>query len=202
MVTIAAAMLLVFNILGADRSAVRQIINHEATIGDTVSNYFGSDKQGGITQNMAEFDVFTSVLSYVPEETGYTYGTQYFRLFVWPIPRFIWHDKPVFTSNINLLDYANFTVLTYSSYADSYMTLGLPVMIIILFAISVCINRLYRRASIHPTSLNILWYFIMLAYATILFRDGPVSAGYFYLVLGLGAYILVRVGGLRAEQAQ
>ena len=199
MVVIAAAVLLTFNILGADRAAMRRVINNETTVSEVVTDYLGSDNQGGITQNMSEFDVLTALLSYVPDETGYTFGTQYLRIFIWPIPRFLWHDKPVFTSSINLLDYANFRVLTYTSYGDSYMTLGIGGMIIILFGISVLLNTTYRKVSLNPTPLRVLMYFIILSYGTILFRDGPVPAAYFYLVLGLGAFILVRLGGLRND---
>ena len=200
MAIVGAAVLLLFNILGADRSAGRRIVNQEASISDIVSNYFTSEHSRGVTQNMEEFDVFASVLSYVPSETGFTYGTQYLRLLIWPIPRFLWQDKPVFTSNINLLDYANFSILTYTSYADSYMTFGLPGMIVILFTISVVLNRLYRRASQSLTPMIKMWYFVVLAYAAMLFRDGPVAAAYYYLVLGLGAFVLVRAGAIKAEQ--
>ncbi len=198
MIIYALVLLFIFNIVGSDRLGLRKVAAGEQTFSQFIDNYFHQDTQtAAVTANMQEFDVFSSILAVVPEKSGYSYGTQYLRLLVWPIPRQLWPNKPVYTSIIDLNDYGDFRNLSLTMFADSYTTLGLPGMVIILFLISLSINRLYARVVERPTPLWLMVYFCVVIYLPILFRDGPVQAAYYYLALGLGAFILCRAGNLQ-----
>src|ERR1700730_1766882 len=159
---LAAGMLLLalFNFVGSDRLALRKIRVGEMTFSESFNNYWQGSGAVPITGDMKEFDTLAAVLSVVPEMTGYTYGTQYLRLLVWPIPRQLWADKPVNTSIVNLLRYGNFLSMTITLYADSYMTLGIAGMIVVLFAISMFMNSLYNNTIKRESPSAILTYFM------------------------------------------
>jgi hypothetical protein len=190
-------LLLIFDNLGSDRFALRKIMAGETSITDVFASYEETRGEAALSSDLQEYDAFSSVISIVPELTGYSFGTQYLRFFIWPIPRFLWPDKPVFTSIVNLGDYGNYFALTTTLYADSYMTLGAVGMIVILFFISAYINWLYKLASERPTPFLILIYIINTIFSLILFRDGPVSFMYFVFSLGTGALLLCKFGNLR-----
>ena len=198
-VAAAIVVLALFNVLGSDRMAIRRIVNGEVTISDIVDNYFNNDTRGGapIAGDMQEFDVLTAVLKVVPARSGYTYGTQYIRLLVWPIPRQLWADKPVFTSIVNLMNYANFEYLTTTLYADTYITIGIFGLIPMLVLISMLLNYLYAKVISSRQSLWIMIYICTVMYSPIIFRDGPVSAAYFILVASLGATTILYCGRVR-----
>ena len=190
-------VLALFNFLGSDRFMVRKIAAGELTFGETFDNYLESRGGEPITGNMQEFDVLAAVLTVVPERTGYSYGTQYLRLLIWPIPRQWWVDKPVFTTVFDLVDYGHFVYLTITLYADSYMTIGLAGMIIILFLISMCMNSVYNIALGRGSPGSMLAYCMLLLSSPTLFRDGPVSAAYYLISTTTGALILCYAGKLR-----
>jgi len=190
-------LLTLFNFVGVDRLAFRKIIVGDMTVSDFVEAYQEERAGMALTGDMQEYDVLSAILTVFPEKTGYTYGSQYLRLFIWPIPRFIWQDKPIYTSIVNLLDYGDFYWMTYTLYGDSYMTIGIFGMVAILFGISLYLNRLYIGVCNSPTPLRILVYLIHMMYATVIFRDGPVSAAYYIAILSGGAFVLCRSGSLK-----
>ena len=121
-------------------------------------------------------------------------------MLVWPIPRQLWLDKPVYTSIIDLNQYGDFRNLSTTMFADSYMTLGLPAVIIICFLISLWLNFFLIRGVERSTPLRMMVYFSIIIYLPVLFRDGPVVAAYFYIPLTLGAFVLCRGGNLKLSR--
>lgn len=190
-------LLAFFNVVGSDRLALKKVIAGDQTVSELVGNYFTADSKPAVTANMQEFDVLAAILDVVPARSGYSYGTQYLRILVWPIPRQLWPEKPVYTSSIDLNNYGDFRNLSTTMFADNYMTFGVPAEIIICFLISLWLNRLYQRAVDRPTPLRLMFYFCVIIYLPVLFRDGPVQAAYYYISLGLGALILCRGGNLQ-----
>jgi oligosaccharide repeat unit polymerase len=195
-------VLVLFNIIGSDRMAVRRLFAGEASFSEVLENYWDNRGDAAVTADMQEFDVLVAVLSVVPERAGYTYGTQYLRLLIWPIPRQLWPDKPVYTSIVNLVDYGNFEFLTITLFADSYISLGVPGMIIVLFLISIALNNLYLTAVRGQRPVFLLTYFCVLMYSPIIFRDGPVSAAYFILVATTGGFAMLYFGDVRNAGAR
>jgi hypothetical protein len=190
-------LLAIFDNIGSDRLAFRKVIAGEMSISDVFDTYYEGRKDTALSSDVQEFDSFSSIIRIVPDLTGYTFGTQYLRLFIWPIPRFLWSDKPVLTSIVNLSDYGNYFGLTSTLYGDSYMTLGGVGMIAILFGISLYLNRLYKACTERPTPLRTIIYILHVAFSLILFRDGPVSFLYFLFSLGFGAILLCKIGSLK-----
>jgi hypothetical protein len=70
------------------------------------------------------------------------------------------------------------------------MTIGVLGMIVIVFVISLYLNRLYKAVSANPTPLRMLVYLVHAMYAMIIFRDGPVTGVYFILSMSLGAWFI------------
>jgi hypothetical protein len=191
-------LLALFNFIGSDRLAFRKIAAGELSFAELWDNYFQARSDAPVTGDMQEFDVLSSVLAIIPEKSGYTYGTQYLRLLIWPIPRQLWADKPVITSVVNLTEFGRFQYLTLTLYAESYMSIGMVGMIGILFIISIFVNGLYNNTVKYPSSSTILIYFMVLMASPLLFRDGVTSFGYQTIVTGIGALVLCRGGGLRS----
>ena len=194
------ALLLVFNIIGANRNAIGDVLSGEKTISEVYADYTDeSQYDRTITQNMAEYDVFTSLLTHIPSDSGYSYGTQYIRVLVWPIPRFWWKDKPIFTTNVDVLDYGRYTNFTYTLFFDAYESLGLVSLVIVLLGVSLYLNWLYRSLCARPTALKSLIYLIHISYSSLLFRDGIGSVSYFYISLSIGAFLITRISGLTID---
>lgn len=198
-IIVAVLVFAIFNFMGADRLGFRKMLAGELTFSEYVDAFQEKRNKAVLTGDMEEFDVMSSIVDIVPERSGFTYGSQYLRLLIWPIPRQIWEDKPVFTSTVNLLDYANFSYLTYTLYADSYMTIGIMGMVVILFAISYYLNNLYKKVCVKPTPARILIYIVHAMFSMTILRDGPVSAAYFILSTGFGAWVVCRVSDMKMK---
>lgn len=183
-------VMFLFDVVGSSRTAFLDIAVGKASVSDVINNYTESRSAGAGSSDFAEFDVATSLLKVVPEKTDWTYGTQYFRLIVWPIPRLFWPDKPVVTSVVNLLNYGNYYALTITLYMDSYMTGGAIIMFFILFGISYALSSAYNRVAKTQSPKALLIYTASLSFAPILFRDGPVPYLYFSLVNTFFIYLM------------
>jgi hypothetical protein len=190
-------LLALFNLIGSDRMAFRKIAAGQISFTELWDSYSQSRRDAPVTGDMQEFDVLSAVLTIIPERSGYTYGTQYLRLLIWPIPRQLWSDKPVLTSIVNMAEFGHFEYLTLTLYAESYMSIGIAGMIAVLFIISIALNRLYNNMVNLANPTSIVIYFMALMNSPILFRDGAVSFGYQIIVTGIGSFILCRGGGLR-----
>ena len=195
-------LLLLFNFVGSDRLALRRIAAGEMSFGEAWSNYLlDRGEAAPLTADKEEFDVLTAVLTVVPERSGFTYGTQFLRLIIWPIPRQWWPDKPVFTSIVNLADYGHFEYMTITLYGELYLIIGPIGMVIGLCGVSVFLNKLYNSVAINESPTMILVYLMVLLSCPLLFRDGPIAAIYYDIVTILGALTLSHFGKLRNIRA-
>jgi hypothetical protein len=135
------------------------------------------------TQDFANFDYLTYVLSVVPERTGdYTYGAQYLQLFTEPIPRALWKDKPIGSPvrTINLMAYGNFNGLTVSLAGDGWMSGGWIGMILTLSLAGSVLGWFHRWFWRHINEPMAAFLFISaLSMFFLWFRDGNISIAKF-----------------------
>jgi len=188
----------VFDVIGNDRLIFRRLyFSDDIGITNSIEKYQNERSQSALSSDMCEFDVSSSVLSLVPERTGWSYGSQYLRLLIWPIPRQLWPDKPVNTNIVNFRKYGNFFGLTTSIYTDAYSVIGAPGLVIILFGVGFYLAFLYEKAR---TTLNGNWYlyfWCQIMYVTVILRDGGVNFVFFVAFSMLAMWVANSLGGLR-----
>jgi hypothetical protein len=185
---LAVPVLILFNILGHNRGYFHvlligeqsQILNYEAGMSTEEKNRLKLD-----TQDFANFDYLTFILSVVPSRTGtYTYAAQYLQLFTEPIPRILWKGKPVGapvrTFNINA--YGNFTGLTFSLVGDGWCNGGWVGLILTLGAAGALLG-LFHRWFWHNQAdvVRAMLYLSALSMTPQWFRDGGISLAKFML---------------------
>jgi oligosaccharide repeat unit polymerase len=186
-------LMLIFDLIGSYREAIFDLIMGRVNFETVVERYYDSRGGSGFTSDFSEFDVVSSIVGVVPDLSGWSMGSQYLRLFVWPIPRFIWPSKPIFTNIIDFQEYGNFFGLTYSIYSDSYMSFGFLFGFVCMFFIGYFSSIFYRKVLLSRSPLLFFMYVPFICYIPILFRDGPVSFLYFFLVNLLPIYLLNKV---------
>ena len=111
-------------------------------------------------------------------QAGYSYGTQYLKLFIYPIPRIIWPGKPMQTNRIDFAEYGNFGFVggVLSVVGDAYMNfgwLGLVLQMALLGAFLAGLHRIYlnnRKAMAFAVP-----YLLGLSLLPQFFRDGEVN---------------------------
>ena len=180
-IVVGLLFLTIFDFIGSDRLAFRKIAAGEEGAAALYEVYQANRGEEGLLSDFKEFDVTTVIYSIVPSKTGFNYGSQYLRLFVWPIPRQIWPDKPIFTDRIDLNSYGNFWALTWSSHGDYYSNLGIPSLVILMALVSILLQLLYRNAVHANKAVHVISYFIVLMYMKTIFRDGGVTVFYFLI---------------------
>jgi len=171
----------IFDFIGSDRLAFRKILAGEDTFSVLYDSYQRQRSSDGLSSDFKEFDVTTVVYKIVPSETGFNYGTQYLRLFIWPIPRQIWHDKPIFTDIIDINRFGNFWALTMSSHGDYYSNFGIVSLVLIMFLVSILLQKLYKNAAKMKSAGSIVSYIVVMIYMKTIFRDGGVTIFYFLI---------------------
>lgn len=187
-------VLVLFDVLGSNRQTVLSLVSGTASVAEVVERYSEARGSAGFSSDFAEFDVATSLLHIVPDRTGWTFGTQYIRLLIWPIPRQWWPDKPVFTSSVNLQNYGNFYPLTLTLYVDTYMTGGLFLMCLLLFCIGLLFSRFYKMVASRQSTFLFAAYLSAFSFLPNLLRDGPVPFIYFFLVSFVPLSVLLKLG--------
>jgi hypothetical protein len=135
------------------------------------------------TQDFANFDYLTFVLSFMPKRTGdYTYGAQYLQLFTEPIPRILWKGKPVGAPvrTFNISQYGNFVGLTFSLVGDAWCSggwVGLIITFTLVAGILGLLHRWFWRNQSNPMAA--LFYLSALSMTPQWFRDGGISIAKF-----------------------
>lgn len=189
--SVAAALpiLLVFNLLGHNRDILKSIfLGEKVQVVDFSPGMTAEEKlkKQLDTQDYANFDYLSYVVSVVPERTEtYTYGVQYLQLFTEPIPRILWRGKPVgapVKSNVNLSAYGNFVGLTVSLAGDGWLSGGWIGLIITLSTVGGLLgwaHRLFWQNIEHRLGCSI--YLVGLAMVPQWYRDGGISISKFLL---------------------
>jgi oligosaccharide repeat unit polymerase len=186
----------VFDIIGNDRYAFRKLSMGETDITSILENYV--DERGGnaLTSDIVEYDVATAVIKVVDENEAFSYGTQYLRLLIWPIPRQIWAEKPVYTSIVDLNDFGDFRYLTTSLYADTYMVFGLGSVLILMFLLGGFMGKIYEKTRVGHNIYIYAFFWVFLIYIKTILRDGGVTVVYFWIFSMIAAAILIYFGKL------
>ena len=187
----------IFDVIGGDRFAFRRLFYGLSSPTELVSNYFERRGSGGFANDVVEFDVASAVAKLVPSETGWSYGSQYLRLIVWPIPRQLWPDKPVYTSTVNLNEHGYFFGLTHTLYMDAFMVFGVLSLAAIMFAVGYYLSKLYKTATHTQSVITMMFFWIQLLYTKTLFRDGGVTFVYFLAFSTLAVALLTWSGGVK-----
>jgi oligosaccharide repeat unit polymerase len=183
-----------FDVLGGDRLAIQDIVTGNKTISDVVSEYQHGRGSALPLSDVQEFDSTTLVTMLVPERTGYNWFSQYMRLFIWPIPRQIWPDKPVLTSRIVWMRYGNFFGQTMSMMGDAYTNFGFASVVLVMALYGAGLSWLFKRAqaTASPTLFGASAVFAI--QAPLLFRDGEVGA-YYYIFAWIAVLAVLCIAG-------
>lgn len=168
-----------------------------ANLGDIVSAYRESRGGEGITNDTVEFDVSTAALSAVTRNGDYTYGTQYLRILIWPIPRQIWADKPVYTSIVDLNKYGDFRYLTVGVYTDTFMAFSFASLLVMMTLLGVFFAKIYDVLCRGVRVSHVMFFWIVLIFAKTILRDGGVTVFYFWIFSMVPVITLSYLGRLR-----
>ncbi|MBK1833642.1 hypothetical protein [Roseibacillus ishigakijimensis] len=145
-------------------------------------------------QDFANFQYLTYIIDTVPDLSGdYSYGIQHLMVFLEPVPRKIWPEKPTSLVEWNLNDYGNFLGLTPSMVGDGWMSggfIGVSVTMLIWGAFS---GMIYRHWCLdNGNLLQLILYSIFITVSIIWYRDGEVtSLVKKFLILSLPVFIFV-----------
>jgi hypothetical protein len=205
-VTVVVALLVsavLFDVVGHDRYVLRRVFAGQAGVSELFEKYV-EDRTSDDSKAMdvVEYESAAAAVSVVQNYSGYSYGTQYLRMFIWPIPRQIWKDKPVLTNSINLNAYRfNFQHLTYSLYGDLFMALGYPVVFFGMFLLGWAMVRVYQMARTTTKPFGYAFFWIFLIYLQTMLRDGGATFVYFWGFSSIFAFALIAGGRLRLVRA-
>lgn len=203
MVALMLAGYVAFDMLGHDRQALRRIAAGEASIATLWDNY-ASVRSDARRQDMdvVEFETATAAIDIVDTYSGNSWGTQYLRVFLWPIPRQLWADKPVFTNIVNLNAYGHrFQNLTHSLYADLYMALSYPAVLVGMVLLGWLMAQVYELAGRTTRPAAYMFFWVFLIYMPTVLRDGGAVFIYFWGFSMLFALALLLAGGVSLKRA-
>ncbi|MDX1951877.1 MAG: hypothetical protein SFY81_06810 [Verrucomicrobiota bacterium] len=187
-VIVAIPILILFNILGHNRDILKnvflgeevQVVRYDTTMTPEEKLKLQLD-----TQDYANFDYLSYVVSVVPERTGtYSFGAQYLQLFTEPIPRILWKGKPVGApvKTISLGAYGNFVGLTVSLPGDGWISGGWVGVVLTLSLAGTLLGWAHRKFWTHSDHrMGCLLYFVALAMVPQWYRDGGISISKFLL---------------------
>lgn len=191
-----------FDIIGSDRYTVRRVFLEGASFSELWNSYVEKRYDGrNNAMDVVEFEAAAAAISIIDNFTGHSFGTQYLRLFIWPIPRQLWPSKPTITSTVNLSVHGfNFLYLTHSLYADLYMAFGLPFVIFGMFFWGWLMARIYNIALKTRSAAVYAFFWIFLIYMKTVLRDGGVTFVYFWAVSFSFAFLLIYAGGISIQR--
>ncbi|MEQ1770194.1 MAG: O-antigen polymerase [Devosia sp.] len=191
----------VFDFLGGNRLAFRRLIAGDTSFGDLVSSYLDNRGDGFGTSDFQEFDTGVSTIRAVHDLDGFNWGVQYLRLFIWPIPRQIWPDKPVETDLIPFQSVGNFQVITRSMVGDLYSNFGPLAVIIGAILVAVSCVWIYRRMAESPSAVFYISALTFYSSLPIYFRNSFVPVLYEVLVCLPATILIVWLGKIRFAPA-
>lgn len=187
-ILVAVPILMIFNLLGHNRDLLKSVlVGEEVPIVNFDPGMTREDKlkKQLDTQDYANFDYLSYVVSVIPERTGgYTYGAQYLQLFTEPIPRILWKGKPVGAPVrlINIGAYGNFVGLTVSLPGDGWISGGWVGLVLTLSSAGCLLgwaHRSFWRNTHHR--LGCVAYVVGIAMVPQWYRDGGISISKFLL---------------------
>lgn len=192
-IALAIPVLIVFNVLGHNRDYFKSLIQGpqpQAQATTAAEAEIGMSELDKIreqvdTQDFANFDYLTFILSIVPARTDtYTYGAQYIQLFTEPIPRILWKGKPVGAPvrTFDIMQFGNFTGLTFSLPGDGWISGGWTGLVITMSVVAFLLGSFHRWFWRHVNNPMVaVFYITALAMTVQWFRDGGISIAKFML---------------------
>jgi hypothetical protein len=176
---------LLFQQLGDNRDAIKELVTGEASETDSVlASLTWIERQD--SPDFANFDFLTYVMDVVPEKSGtYSYFTQYTQLLTEPIPRILWPDKPYGPPIllVNLNAYGNFVGWTPSLLGDGWISGGWLGAILTMAMVGYICARMHRWFwSGDASAFKVLVYCSFLPITVQWFRDGGISIAKFVFV--------------------
>ncbi|HEY9825441.1 MAG TPA: O-antigen polymerase [Stenomitos sp.] len=193
-------LILVFDFIGSDRFVFRKLFSGEIDLASALDSYNNSRGADLPFNDFQEFDVSTAYYSKVIKFAGFSYGSQFLRLLIWPIPRQLWPDKPVVTNIINPLDYGNFKYLSLSLNVDLYSVLGIGSLILGMFIIGCLLNYLFEKANKTKNISFYCLYWTFITFTPNLYRDGIVVPIYFILLSLVPIFACIKFGGISIKE--
>lgn len=188
-----------FDFVGHDRYVLRRVVAGEVGISELANTYV-ADRRSADSKAMdvVEYESAAAAVTVVRTRSGFSYGTQYLRMFIWPIPRQLWKNKPIYTSTVNLNLYGyNFLNLTYSLYADLYMALGFPAVFVGMMLLGWGMMAVYDMGRTTTRPFRYAFFWIFLIYLQTILRDGGTTFVYFWGFSSIFAYVIIKAGGLK-----
>ena len=173
----AAVLLAGFSLVGEDRGrSIRTVvIGSQEHARETVSTYSDNFMEG---MDFANLEFFEYLVYVVPQRSGtYDYFLENLQLFTEPIPRVLWHGKPVGApiKRIMLFDYGTPHGMTKSLPGQGWFFLGWFGVAIWCSLWGYGLGWLYRRFVEGPqNSLHVAAYMIFLPIMVVAYRDGTI----------------------------
>lgn len=157
----------------------------------TLSDYLSRTPLGD-SQEFGMFEYLTYLVKFFPDNGyGFSFFTQYLEIFTQPIPRALWHDKPV-GSPVKLIDlneFGNFVGLTQSLTGAGWISFGLPGTLFLCFLSGFIFTMVYRFAAKYWYRVDVrALYIVALPFSVQWYRDGAPSIVQFYV---FGTYPLI-----------
>ena len=183
-IVIGGVLFSLFAAIGNDRKVVRRALGlmdaTELSLYNTDSRKRNMMDNSVVENDFANFEYLEYVVHAVPRETNtFSFFRQYLDLFIWPIPRILWSQKPVLgdVNPIKLNDYGNFRALTLSLVGDGWMSLGYFGVIVTLSLAGLVCGSIYNRFARggYKSPIGGLAYCTFLVLTPQWFRDGGVT---------------------------
>ena len=169
---------------------VGKLIQQGASTEDLIE--FASEYQEslgvGANADFSFLDMYASTLTLIDQHGGFYYGTTYLTVFLTPVPRQFWKEKPstvqwitdVSTPSRNLKELGSIATI----YGEAYANFGYLGIIFIPFLFAKYSSRWYFKVlNMHPQSANLYLYLYFAAIIVQVYRDGLIS-----IVIFLSAY--------------
>jgi oligosaccharide repeat unit polymerase len=193
-------MILVGIMLFLPMKYVGKLIQQGASAEDLIefASEYRESLSVGANADFSFLDMYASTLTLIDQHEGFYYGSTYLTVFLTPIPRQFWKEKPstaqwitdVSTPSRNLKELGSIATI----YGEAYANFGYLGIIFIPFLFAKFSSRWYFKVlNTHPQSANLYLYLYFAAIIVQVYRDGLISVVIFisaYNIPGFCIYIL------------
>ncbi|MEQ1900556.1 MAG: hypothetical protein ABL866_07460 [Devosia sp.] len=191
----AVSLILAFDVIGSDRLAFRSIVQGSTTIEETLQRYGETRAPELLSGDFGEIENLVATMRVVHTTGRYNWGSQYLRLIIWPIPRQIWPEKPVYTDLLGLARYSKvFNIITVTMVGDTYTNFG-PLAVLLGFVLyGLGFSAAHKYAAQTTNPVWFLAFLLMTGFITLYYRDGVIGGIYRSLITLPAIFFLVWIG--------
>lgn len=187
---------------------IGKLVQQGATITELIafSSEYGESLALGANADFSFLDMYASTLTLIEQSSGYYYGSTYLTLFLAPIPRQFWENKPslmqwmtdISTTNRNLRELGAVATL----YGESYANFGYLGIVFIPFLLAKYSTRWYKNVThTHPQSANLFLYLYFTAISVQIYRDGLNAIFMFLWVYNMPGFAVYIFSILKQKRA-